>query len=290
MKKNGKIVVTVLSAFSFLGLAFWGFLYYGDALHYLYYTKSALKEFHVYTAIIILLLSILITIIVLMFKGKKVVSIICSVLLILSIPITLLGSFSYFIVLGIGISNGCSYTEDIANYGKYDGEHQVAFFPEAITEDMTVVDFSYFYQYADIGQRDIYLEVRFEDEKTMDEYLMAAQSDFSENGVITYQNPYNSKYTDIVENQWVRLSSRDGYWAAVIEFGGDEDYKYVDMNYQSITYSYEDLTVIYNYTSLGSDISVGNNPDKQEYYPKYLERFGVEWSFENTFKYKYIEE
>ena len=49
-------------------------------------------------------------------------------------------------------------------------------------------------------------------------------------------------------------------------------------------YEEGELTIIYNYTYIGSDIFVGDNPDKGEYYPKFLERFGVEWSKDNDFR------
>lgn len=52
----------------------------------------------------------------------------------------------------------------------------------------------------------------------------------------------------------------------------------------------DDMTVIYNYTAIGSDIEVGNDPDAGEYYPKYLEKFNVEHDSENDFGYEYIED
>ena len=49
------------------------------------------------------------------------------------------------------------------------------------------------------------------------------------------------------------------------------------MRHSAVTYSYDELTVIYNYTRVGSDLAVGDDPDMGEYYPKYLKRFNVEW-------------
>lgn len=288
MKKNTKITIAVVSLVPFLVFLFYLSSYFFEALSYLYHSQDVVMDFLAFLAIDILAIGVYIAIIVMLFKGKKILQIICSVLLITFIPLCFFGTFfstGFLVVFGY---NGCSYTEDITNYGKYDIDIDLSYFPEEITDDMTVVNFSYFYKYADTKQTDVYLEVQFEDKDTMDEYLNIAQDAFSENGVITYTNPYNPEYTDIIENDWVLSSSKDGTFAASIEFDGSETYEslYVDMSYKSITYSYDDLTIIYNYTFLDSDIKIGNNPDKGEYYPKYLERFGVEWSRDNNFKYK----
>ncbi len=289
MNKNAKIVLSVISLLSFLCLVFWVGLYFcGGPSYYLYDGQRVVKDIFVVFAIIALVLIIYSVLIVFLFKGKKAVRVISAVVLVLLIPISLFSSFIWMIGAGLFGPNGCSYTEDIANYGKYDKEFNTSHFPEEITKDMTIVNYSYFYKYVDVDQTDIYLEVQFDNKKTMDKYLTTAKNAFSEKGFLTYENPYNSEYTDIVENRWV-LHSSEGSFASTIEFDGDEDYKYVEMNYYSITYSYDELTVIYNYTSIGSDIEVGNNPDKGEYYPKFLERFGVEWGSDNEFKYALTE-
>lgn len=289
MNKNKKIVLSVISLLSFFSIAFWEGVYYFGGLSYLYHSQEIVKETLIFSAIALLALGIFIAVIVMLFKSPKVISIVCTVLLIVAIPVSLFSSFVCMLGLMVGGSKGSSYTEDIANYGKYDEEFNVSYFPEAITDDMTVVDFSYFYKYADTDQTDIYLEVKFDNKKTMDKYLTTAKKAFSEKGVLTYKNPYNPEYTDIVENRWVMHSS-EGSFASIIEFGKYESgTKYVDMDYFSITYSYEELTIIYNYTYIGSDIFVGDNPDKGEYYPRFLERFGVEWSQDNEFKYVFKE-
>ena len=284
MNKNKKIVLSVISLLSFFSIAFWEGTYYFGGLSYLYHSQEIVKETLIFSVIALLALGIFIAVIVMLFKSPKVIRIVCTVLLIAVIPVSLFSSFVCMLGLMVGGSKGCSYTEDIGNYGKYDEEFNVPYFPEAITDDMTVVDFSYFYKYADTDQTDIYLEVKFDNKKTMDKYLTTAKKAFSEKGVLTYKNPYNPEYTDIVENRWVMHSS-EGSFASIIEFGKYESgTKYVDMDYFSITYSYEELTIIYNYTYIGSDIFVGDNPDKGEYYPRFLERFGVEWSQDNEFR------
>ena len=289
IKKAGKILLTVFSALSFLSVAFWGFLYYWGGLSHLYYSRDVVISLCIFVVATIIAFAVFILINVMMFRGKKIIRIICIILLVVFLPVALYGSLIGMIGGMILGPNGCSYTEDINNYGKYDKNYNINYFPESITDDMTVVKFSYFYKYIDTYQDDIYLEVTFENREIMDEYLTKAKNSFSEKGYLTYQNPYNPKYTDIIEKTWVISSNEDGDLAASINFEGDEDYRYVDMVYKSITYSYDELTIIYNYTSIGSDIEVGNNPDEGEYYPKYLERFGVEWNEENSFNYEYVD-
>ncbi|MBQ3074077.1 MAG: hypothetical protein IJD19_05415 [Ruminococcus sp.] len=290
MKKVGKTILTVISGLSVASLIFWTAQYYLGALSHLYYSRDVVVSVYLFIGISVLSLAVFTAIVIMMYRCKKVISIICAILLILFIPAALLGSFIDMLALGISGPNGCSHTTDIENYGKYDDNMSISYFPDSITEDMTVVDFSYYYKYVDISHTDLFLEVRFNNKETMDKYLTTAKSAFSKNGTLTYQNPYNPIYTDIIENTWVSLSANDGYLASYIEFGNFDSYKYVDMNYSSISYSYEELTIIYNYTYIASDIEVGNNPDDGEYYPKFLERFNVEWNPENTFKYEYIEE
>ncbi len=287
MKKNRKIAIAVLSLLSFLSLAFWGAINFCDGLSYLYTNQEVLNDIYIFFAVVALVLALYAAIIVAMFKGKKVIRTVCTFLLIVFIPVFLYSSFILSLSISILGPNGCSYTKDIVNYGKYDKDFNTLYFPDAITDDMTVVDFVYFYKYVDTDQVDIYLEVKFDNKETMDKYLTVGKNSFSKKGFITYQNPYDPQYTDIVENRWGMYS--DGSLASTVHFGGDKDYKYVDMTYYSITYSYDELTIIYNLTSIGNDIEIGNKPNDAEYYPKFLQRFGVNWSSDNNF-YKHVEE
>ena len=264
-----KILLAVLSCISFLGVAFFTFIYFYDGLDYMYYSQGVVNAVIIACVIIALSLVVLVFIIVLMFNGNIGARITCSMLLIFFIPVSIVASYLGFAINYFG-PYGCSYTEDIGNYGNYDFKISNDYFPESITEEMTVVDFSYFYKYVDTYQMDIYLEVKFSDKATMEKYLNTAKSTFSENGFLEYENPYNSKYTDIIKRD---LS---------IDFVERDDYKYVEMRCCSVTYSYEELTIIYNYTDIGSDIQYGNNKDNGEYYPHYLKRFNVEFDESNS--------
>ncbi|MBQ8146945.1 MAG: hypothetical protein IJ039_09195 [Clostridia bacterium] len=272
-----KILLAILSCISFLGVAFFTFIYFYDGFDYMYYSQGVVSAIFLACVIIALSLALLVLVIVLMFKGKIGVRITCTMILIFFIPVSMVAGF-----LGLAVNYfgpyGCSYTEDIANYGNYDYKFSTDYFPQSITEEMTVVDFSYFYKYVDTFQTDIYLEIKFSDRETMEKYLNTAKGAFSENGFLEYQNPYDSKYTDIIENQY-----QYGANSAYIEFTEDENYKNVEMHYYSVTYSYEELIIIYNYTGVGSDLEYGNAPEKGEYYPHYLTRFNVEFDPSNSF-------
>ena len=277
-----KKALTILSIISFLGIPFWYGIYYILALTYLYKSLDVIKHILFFVFIVSLAVIFLITIILLMFKSKKILRIICIILLIAFIPIALYASFYKMVVLVVTGPYGCSYTEDISNYGKYDTEFELPHFPTSITEDMTVVTFAYFYKGSDMNQSDIYLEVKFDDAATMDKHLTEAKDSFFD-GVIEYLNPYNDKYTDVigylndskVHNWYMDNNS--------VKFGEFNDYRYVEFFYTSITYSYEELTIIYNFSRIGSDTEIGAEPDKGQYYPKFLERFGVEWDTSNNF-------
>lgn len=290
MKKIGKVVLAFFSFLVYSNSLFWTADYYTHG--YLYPSLAVQKSICLFRVIVLLVLLILVVLNVMMFKGKKGMRILSVILLIVSIPLCIFGAlFGTF--SSMFDTFGCSYTEDIANYGEYDiyiAEHDVSFFPDSITEDMTVVDYAYFYKYRDVGHADVYLEIHFENQGIMEEYLEEAKNAISEKGYLSYQNPYDPQYTNIVPNELRLSSGQDGRLISRIKFAGDEDYKYVDMVHELVSYSYDDLIMIYNFTRIGSDIEVGQNPDDGEYYPKYLERFNVEWDADNDFKYAYVKE
>ena len=162
-----KILLAVLSCISFLGVAFFTFIYFYDGLDYMYYSQGVVNAVIIACVIIALSLVVLVFIIVLMFNGNIGARITCSMLLIFFIPVSIVASFLGSAINYLG-PYGCSYTEDIGNYGNYDFKISNDYFPESITEEMTVVDFSYFYKYLDTYQMDIYLEVKFSDKRTME--------------------------------------------------------------------------------------------------------------------------
>lgn len=275
MKKALKVILSVFSILSFVVLSFFITWYYLFALGYEHHTKSAVIDLFVCLGVLTLIQALIVGMVVLMFKGKKGIRGLCVFILVLLIPASLYASYiTSMFTVWFG-PHGCSYTQDIANYGVYDEDYSFEFFPESITDDMTVVDFSYYYKYMDRDHVDAYLEVKFKDEKTMEKHLTLAKKSVSDNGFVEYQNPYNDKYTDVIfknSNQEIRHT-----------YISHDDY-----SYKAIIYSHEELTIIYNCTYIGDDIILGDDPDKGEYYPKILKRFGVEYEDIKVFSSKKV--
>ena len=268
----GKILLAVFAFLTFLCMDFWIGIYYLGALTYEHHSEGVVHQIFGFFVVSASVLAILTAITVFLFKkgSKKVIKTVAAALLTVCIPLCAYGSWVSFAACYILGPNGCTYTEDIAHYEEYTRYH----FPESITDDMTVKSFRYYFKYIDTYQTDLYLEVTFNDAATMKQYVAAATAvldEMDEKGTVSFPNPYNASYTDTGTH-------------GRIEFRSTGNYRYVEMHYLCISYSYEDLTLIYSYTDIGSDIEMGNDPDRGEYYPKYLERFGVEWDPDNSFQ------
>lgn len=287
MKKWEKLFLLIVYFLSLFSLALWAGLYYVGGLYYIYHGSYVVHRICDYFAVGILTLAVFVAPVIILkrLKKKLLIRVLCVVLMVVLFGLATVQSFVFLVNCSILGSCGCSYTDDIANYGKYDKWFDIAHFPTEITEDMTVVDFVYYYKYADIDQVDIYLEVKFDDTATMEKYLTTAINSFGEYGTISYPNPYNAKYTDVIRDRVVTYTKGENL-AARIEFNEGDTWRYVDMKYSCITYSYEELTIIYNRTVVGNDIGVGNDPNRGEYYPRFLQRFGVEWDPDKNFRYQ----
>ena len=289
MKTLGKILLCLFSVISFVIGFLFASLYYVGGFGYLYHSDGVIEQMNNFLLVGIALFLVNILLIVIFLKSKKIFIKVISVIVIIVFALMCLfyGYISMLFSIFLGC-NGCSYTTDVSNYGKYDFEFYTPHFPEEITEDMTYVDFAYYYKYLDRDQVDIYLEVGFDNRETMDIYLAKAKQGFSDKGVVSYQNPYNEKYTDITYIPSYNREPGNEVNLNGIYFGSyDDTYKYVDIYYVVISYSYEELRIIYNYTNMGSDIGIGDDPDNGYYYAHILERFGIEWDKENNFSYKY---
>ena len=274
-----KILLSILCIGVFLLCALPFIYYYLGGLGYIYYAPSVERDFNIAVAVCAVALVLLIVLIVMMCKAKRIVAkIITTVLLIASVIVNLpLGSFGYALLVVSGV-NGYSYTEDIANYGVYDRDYyKMDYFPESISEDMEVVKFAYFAS-CETGawRHDIYLEVKFENAEDMTRYLSDAKASFLPNEAIEYESPFNPQYTDIMIWKMNKNNNKWYLYDNYISFGCNRN-KYTDMDYSCISYSYDELTVIYSDTYVTLDIPIGNNLDDGAYYPKILERFGVEW-------------
>ena len=221
------LILSVISLVTFLNALSIFASYYIDALGYAYHSDKVVHDAYVFGIIAALLIIFVLTLIILaIFSKNKRTGIVSKFILvaifILSICAFLVG-LSMLLVNG---SNGCSYTEDIENYVNSDNDDfRISYFPEEITDQMTVVQYSYYQKSIDTHNHDIYLEVKFKDVETMEQHLLVAKESFSDEGYIEYQNPYDSSFTDIIENTWVRYSSSEGGFASIIRFEDREEYK-----------------------------------------------------------------
>lgn len=281
MGKKVAYVLSGISVLTFLCAAFFSGIYFLEYLtFYDLYSPETVRDSVIWAAVLVVSLALLVSLIVFACRTNK--KIVPSVLLLL---FSIVFSFSaLFSLLASSFDpNGCSYTEDIAHYENHGGE--ISYFPDEISDDMEVVDYCYWYKYSDCSHGETYLEVKFENRQIMEEHIREAIEGFGENGIKTYKNPYNPSYTDIIGNN-NRLLSSEGSLAGFIAFktSDDTDHRYIDASYNAVTYSYDELTVIYISLFIGSDIGI------EEYYPKYLRRFGIEHNMDNTFYVQYEEE
>ena len=269
----GGMFLTFLALFS-------GDYYLSGVFYYRYASESLFREAKMFLLwLLILLAVILLGALFLVATKSKMVLKICVAAGLLGFILCLpYASCVHFLDIIFEV-HGCSYTEDIANYGSYDEQYGVpSHFPAEITEEMTVTDFSYYYKYNDVSHFDQYLEVRFENRETMERYLNQALEPWGTGGTVSYPNPYDAGYTDVL--------FKDDYQYSYVQFDGPKDRPTVRMRYAAVCYSYEELTVIYTDTRTDTQMMLGNDPDRGVYTPRYLLRFGAEWDeeYSNSFE------
>lgn len=266
------IVAFVLAYLSMSGVFLFG------QSDYLYYDDQVVRVGHIYRVVALFIFGITVTLIVIAVRSKsntihKIFSTVLLAALLAAYVFMSSMGFALYVVVG---PYGCSYTEDIADYGVYDMGGIPNHFPKAITDEMHVVKYTYFYKYSDLSHWDYYLEVKFDDKATMEKYVTEAKGTFQ--SWREYQNPFNDKYIDILDY--------DGYgspgWGG---FGGSEDYKVTYIDHDAVIYSYEELTIIYTNTQLKEEIGVGDDPNRGFYYPQVLKRFGIEWDPDKDYGY-----
>ena len=88
VKRSDKIALVVLSSILFVGAAFWFFIYYLGVFDYMYHSQDDVNLFYRACVISAISLALLVSVIVLMFKGKRGIRIACAILLIISIPVS----------------------------------------------------------------------------------------------------------------------------------------------------------------------------------------------------------
>lgn len=156
------------------------------------------------------------------------------------------------------------YTDDVDNYNVEPYLVPKVIFPQKIPENADVVCFSYYdYWYE---EEDFYLELKFDTEKEMEEYLQTFSID-SEKDFFKSQNTHNDSFVDyfcLLYNYISQNNFRFGY-----EIKENDGSMLYDCIFGVISCSFDELTVIHSYTS-GHFI-----PTVHEHLPKYFMRFGV---------------
>ena len=202
---------------------------------------------------------------------KKMAVILLIVFLILSIVLC-------FIWLTDTESNYYYYTQSISNYNTE--EYPVgSLFLEDIPLCAEVISFSNYYFYLFTPNRDVYLELKFNTEEDLKNYIVAVEDHIvAENGWesldgkrVSTTNPYDSTYIDVFYDiaGCAYLKNTDEHFS-YYEFVFDSDGKlnYIDGAYDVLSYSLDELTVILTST-------YGSYFTNDEYTPKYISRFDV---------------
>ena len=259
-----KILLTVFLCINFFFVALFSGYYYCRWLGvYDYVNDGAVIGTIIWAVVMLVSIAILVVLLVFLHRKTekhKALKMLNLDILMLLLPISAFTAIYFLSMIVFGNTVGYSYTENVEHYQEIiESEENAIYthFPDINDEDMEVVNFSHFFKVTDHGRYDVFLEVRFDDRETMERYVSQAISELGERYGKTYQNPYNSSYTDSVKEKY------DIHW----DFDHD-DHCDIDAYYQGISYSYDDMTVLYVYTDI-EGIST------KEYLPKYLQYFGI---------------
>lgn len=168
------------------------------------------------------------------------------------------------------------YTENINDYGAKQYSVPGTIFPAEIPLNAQVVSFSYYNYWHEA--KDIYLELKFNSCKEMEQYLLTLKkrcikfcegnsSVKEEEWLVEEDNIYNELYVDLFCTIHVSYQNGKCFSGYIIE--SDSDKSHFNCNFGTISYSYSELTVIHSYVRGLYRDSVHN------YIPKYFERFNV---------------
>lgn len=170
------------------------------------------------------------------------------------------------------------YTQSILNYNTE--EYPLgSLFLEEIPLSAEVISFSNYYFHLFTENRDVYLELKFDTEEDLRNYITAVEDHIvSEKGWksldgkrVSLANPYNSKYIDVFYDiaGLAKIGNIDEHFS-YYEFAFDSEGKLnrVDGAYDVLSYSLDELIVIL--TS-----NCGSYYANDGYTPKYMSRFDV---------------
>lgn len=182
-------------------------------------------------------------------------------------------------ILGIGIftDSDIIYTTDIEDYFALKAYRRSQIFPEEIPDNAQVVSF-YYYDYWH-EDTDVFLELQFQSEAELETYIelrvgevqkeyQNQHGDTAGRCFVEKTNPYSQSYNELYYSGSFRSSSNKDYLG--YSFDPDENaYLNYNCHFGVISYSNEDLRVVFSYTS-------GTFRNRvQQYTPAYFIRFKV---------------
>lgn len=177
---------------------------------------------------------------------------------------------------------GVIYTESIEDYNTEEYPVKSTVFLETIPDSATVISFSYYDYWHE--SHEIYIELKFSAESELKEYINSIK-DHAESYLINatkpsngewfaeVESPYDSNYVELISlshSTWQNDKRFVGYSIEKRDSVEHSGYytQYV-CNYQIISYSLEDLTVIQSSTQGYFEYF------EEAYVPKYFRRFNI---------------
>lgn len=175
------------------------------------------------------------------------------------------------------IDSGIQFTDNLIYYNSKEFPVPQTVFPAEIPADAQVISFSYYNYWHEA--EDIYLELKFNTLEEMKFYLsdvkLACVSNCQNypptkgNGwFIETQNIYDQSYEEMFCTLYSTSQGEDDYTGYTIE-KTNSDIMCYECNFGSITYSFDELTVIHSYVYGWYRSNVHNH------IPAYFKRFGV---------------
>lgn len=161
---------------------------------------------------------------------------------------------------------GMSYTEDLNHYLITDLKvDEMDYFPEVIEEDMYNVKYKYYYDNGDYYTMDIFLKAQFKDKEILDSYIDSTVNKIGKDNLILLENEGDDKYmTYYLNDSYYEIKY---YEAGPLSFSKS---RYLVYGYMfTISYSYEDNSIIWNYLSAHVPITIN------DYTPSYFIEFNI---------------
>lgn len=213
-------------------------------------------------------------------KKSKIKSIIILIIILLIVAVTIFASIKLMNFIDNFINSfddSVIHSDNISEYNSGDYKRNISWSPvflDTIPENAQVIDYEYYDWYRE--NIDVYLELKFETQEELENYLdtliqNAEEKSMKNKGIerelfLTKQNPYDYKYTDLICTAYASYSGALGNHVDFsIEYENGKTL--LDIYHHIISYSVEELTVIQNLCHWSDYM--------YSYTPKYITRFNI---------------